>query len=254
MPLSGLSHGNDIESSGDRAFGGVRESKLYKDTVTQAYLHTSSSGARAVSLTLESECGSTLRQDIYFTSGTAKGGNNYYVDRNGNKRYLPGYESMNDLAIILTGKTFPEQTTDIRTVPVYNREAEAVLDTNVQMLVDWIGKEVITGVIKQVVSVNKKDASGEYVPTAETREENEIDKFFFPESHPTNPLKTVVEAVGNADANYIHSWSKRNTDKTRDRVSKDAPKAGAGIGGGAARSGRPAAPAAAPVGANLFND
>lgn len=242
MPLSGLTHSDEIEVSGDRAFGGVRESALYNDIITQAYLHTSASGARAVVITFESACGSTVQHTIYFTSGTAKGGNNFYIDRNGAKRYLPGYEILNDISRIVAGVTFPESVTDVRTVDIYNFEAEQVIPTNVQMLVDWIGKPIITGFVKQIVSVNKKDATGAYVPTADTREENELDKVFFPEQHAVSPLKTTTEADGNAEANYIHSWSKRNSGKTRNRVSKDAPKAGTGISGAS----RPAA-GAAPV-------
>lgn len=250
MPLSGLTQSDDIEVSGDRAFGGVRESALYKDTITEAYLHTSASGARAVVMTVNSECGSNTRHTMYFTSGTAKGGNNFYIDRSGAKRYLPGYEILNDISQIVAGVSFPESVTDVRTVDIYNFEAEQTIPTNVQMLVDWIGKPIITGFLKQVVSVNKKDATGAYVPTADTREENELDKVFFPENHATSALKTVTEAAGNADANYINSWSKRNSGKTRDRISKDAPKAGTGIGG-ASRPTPGAAPATSVAG-DLF--
>ena len=67
--------------------GGILESGAYEMTVETAYFDTSSGGATSLNLVFKSNDGQTLRQTIYVTSGTAKGGLNTYVDkRTGTKK------------------------------------------------------------------------------------------------------------------------------------------------------------------------
>lgn len=211
----------DIQSSGDRAFGGIRDSGLYLDTIKKAYLTVSQGGANALVLELESSTGSILKQSLWFTSGTAKGGKNYFITQDGTKQFLPGYEAADSLCVLVTGKSLSQQSTDKRFVGVYNYDAGAEIPTEVDTLAELIGKQICTGVLNQTVSVNKRGDDGKYYPTAETRQENDINKFF-----DATTRQTVTEKAAGKDAEYFNAWSKRYEGKVINKVDKKAPKSG----------------------------
>ena len=100
------------------------------------------------------------------------------------------------------------------------------------MITAAIGKVISLGIVKQTVNKNVKQGD-EYVPSAETRDENVIEKVFHPE------LKlTVAEARnGQEEAKFYDAWLERNKGQTRD---KRKVKDGAGAPGAPAK----AAPAA----------
>jgi hypothetical protein len=219
--LQNLDTSNDIAESGDQSLSTIRESGLYVDTINKAYLTESAGGANAVVLELQDASGSKLRTTIYFTSGKAKGQKNYYENRDGEKRYLPGFELMENLCKLVTGKPLAQQDTQARTVPVYNFDAGAELPTEVTALHELWGKQILTGVVKQLVSKNVKNDAGAYVPTAETREQNEVIKFF-----DATTQQTLTERSGNVPANYVNDWRKKFEGKLINKVSKDAPTSG----------------------------
>lgn len=210
----------------------VLESGLYDHTVTMAYLNKSSGGALGLHLTLKDANGQEMRQTLWVTSGDSKGNKTYY-ERNGERHGLPGYLLADSLCLLTVGKEFLKMDTEVKTVGIWNPEVRAEVPTQVEVLMDLLGKEIITGVIKQTVDRNVKDASGNYVPSGETREENEIDKFFRAKDRKT----TAEIRAQTEDAIFINNWDQRWTGNVRNRAS--------GVAGNGATRGAPSAAVAA---------
>lgn len=225
---------NEKDSIGS---GGLFESGLQNFKVALAYLTQASSKAVALNLSLKNPDGKELRSQIYITSGEAKGCKNTYVDKEGATQYLPGYLLANSLALLTVGKDLNQLDTEDKVVNVYSYEAKAEVPTKVAMIVDLLGQEVIGGVLKQVVDKNKKNEStGQYEPTGETREENELDKFFR-----ARDRKTTQEIRGNVEASFIDVWNDKWAGKVKNKASggaqgtSGAPKAGAAKAAGTAK-------------------
>lgn len=221
--LSNLKTEDDIANERDSVgSGGVLESGLYPAKVTLAYLTKSDGGALGLNLHLKTDTGRDIRSVLYMTSGTAKGGLNYYVDKEGQKQYLPGFNLANSLALLTVGKNLADMTTEQKVVNAYSKEAKAEVPTKVDMLTDLLGKDILVGVIKQVVDKSQKNDAGVYVPTGETREENEIDKFFRARDRMTT---TEIRAQA-TEATFVETWTAKWDGHTRNKA-----KGGAGVAG-----------------------
>lgn len=235
--LSNLTTSNDIADEKDSVGGGfVLDSGLYPSKITLAYLSKSDGGALALNLHLQTESGKDIRQQLWMSSGTAKGGNNYYIDRNGDKQYLPGFLHANALCLLTVGKEISQLETEQKVVNVYSSTAKAEVPTTVEMLVDLLGQDIIIGLIKQTVDkTTKNEATGEYVPNGETRDENELDKLFR-----ARDSKTTAEIKAQApEAVFIHTWKKKWDGQVKDKTTKVAGTAGAPKATGTPAAGKP---------------
>jgi len=87
-----------VEVEKDSLGGGVFESDVYDFKIDMAYLSKATSGAMAVNLTYKASNGKTLRVTDYISSGDAKGNSFTYVDKEGNKKPLPGYAKLDTLS------------------------------------------------------------------------------------------------------------------------------------------------------------
>lgn len=234
--LANLTTDSSIEDEKDVVGGGYSpfESGLYTGTVALAFLTKSTGGALALNLHLSIN-GRELRQQLWMTSGDAKGNKNFYLDKDGEKQYLPGFIHANALALLTVGKEISQLDTEKKVVNLYSSATKSEVPTEVEMLVDLLGKEIMVGVIKQLVAKNAKDASGEYVPTGESREENEIDKFFR-----ASDRKTTAEIRAQvAEAAFADTWAKKWTGQVRDRMPKGTANAGASKPAASASAGKP---------------
>ena len=216
---------------------GALDSGLYKAKVALAYITKSAGGAMGLVLNLKTDANREIRQTLWMTSGTAKGGKNYYEDKNGDKQYLPGFLHANSLALLTVGKEIAALDTETKVVNVYSAEAKSEVPTKVEMLMDLIGQEVIVGLIKQTVDKTKKNDAGMYEPTGETRDENEIDKLFRAKDR-----MTTAEIRAQADtASFIDTWETKFTG-----IVKNKAKGVAGTAGAPKAAGAPAAVAKKP--------
>jgi hypothetical protein len=210
---------NEVDSVGS---GGLVDSGIYNSIVEMAYFSKATSGAMALNVWLKTEEGRIIRNTMYVTSGDAKGNKNYYETKDGEKRYLPGMNLANSLAILTVGQEIADLTPEQKIVPIYDFEEKKDINQEVPVLTALLGKPIKAGVLKQTVSKRVKQADGTYAATAETREENEIDKFFRASDN-----MTVTEARANAtEASFINTWSDKWTGVTRDKTDKDAPAPG----------------------------
>ena len=224
--LANLTTSTDIEDEKDVVGGGYTplESALYPATIRLAYLEKSSGGALSLVLNLETDAKREIRQTLWMTSGNAKGNLNYFVNKDGEKRYLPGFTHANALALLTIGKEISQLEPEKKVINLYNKEAKGEVPTTVEMLTELLGQEILVGVIKQIVDKTAKDDAGNYVPTGETREENEIDKFFR-----ARDRKTTAEIRASKDAVFADTWAAKWNGKTKDKSTKS--KSAGGVAG-----------------------
>ena len=229
--LANLATSNDIADEKDSVgSGGVQESGLYPGKVALAYIQKAASEALGLVVIIKGDNGKDIKQTFWMTSGKAKGGTNYYTDKSGAKQYLPGFNQANSLALLTTGKEIGQLETETKVVNVYSSEAKAEVPTKVEVFTEMLGQEIITGLIKQTVDKTQKDDNGVYQPTGETREENEVDKFFrAKDSMTTSEIRAqATEAV------FIGTWEAKWAGKSKDKSTKGAGTAGAPKPAGAA--------------------
>lgn len=226
--LSNLATDNSIADEKDVIGGGSRvlESDVYGFTVQHAYVSKSDGGAIALNVLLKNDQGQQLRQQFWMTSALAKGGKNFY-EKDGQKNYLPGFIMANSLALLTTGKEISQLETEQKVIPLYNKDAKAEVPTKVEMLMDLVGKEILAAVIKQTVDKTKKNATtGAYEATGETREENEVEKFFR-----ARDRMTTAEIRAQAEtAVFVDTWIENWKGKTKNKA-KGAGAANTGSAG-----------------------
>lgn len=226
-----------LEETGDRlGGGGVIDSGGYDGVVTLAYVGKSQrSDAQSVNVHIDIN-GREFRDQQWILN---RNGENFYVDKNDKtkKHPLPGFTMIDDLCLLTTGQPLADQDVEEKVVKLWDFEAKKELPQNVPVLTDLIGKPISVGILKRIVDKNVKDASGNYVPSGETREENIADKYFHQESH-----RTVTEVrEGIEEAIFYPKWVEKNTGKVINKATGGDGKAGV--------PGRPAAAAPAAGGA-----
>lgn len=247
--LSNLTMTNDIDDQEtDNVGGGFTplETDIYKSKITLAYLQKSAGGALGLNLVLTTDQGRDIRQTIWMTSGDAKGNKNFYVNQQGEKKYLPGFLLANSLAELTTGKQIGELEPEDKVVPLYSFEAKAEVPTKVQMLMDMVGKDVYAAIFKQIEDKSKKGDDGKYYPTGETIEKNEIEKFFCALEGFEKMTSPEIRAKAETPA-FFDTWKQKWAGQVRDKSKGKTANAG--------QAGAPqaaAAPTAAKPTSSLF--
>lgn len=229
--LSSLKADADVKDDGDSLGMGsyVLDSGLYQTHVDLVYMSVSAGGAMGMNCVFKTKDGREIRQTFWVQSGDAKGNKSYYTDKDGVKHNLPGLNQANALCQLAVGKDAYEMDHEEKVVNVWNSDSKAEVPTPVQVLTDLLKKQITLGVIKQVVDKNIKDSNGKYVPSGDTRDENEIDKMFHPDTNLTvNEMK-----AGETEPKFIHSWKKKNDGQTRMKA-KGAKAGGATPGAASA--------------------
>lgn len=202
--------------------GGALDSNVYPAEVKLAYVTQSSSGAVGLVTHFQTDQGREIRETFWMTSGTEKGGKNYY-EKDGEKHYLPGYINATALGLLTVGKEVSELETETKVVKLYSSEAKAEVPTKVDVAVELLGQKVLLGVIKEVTNKTVKDDAGKYVPIAETREQNTIDKVF----RATDKMTTAEIRAGAEEATFHDNWVKKWAGQVKDRTNKALGTAGA---------------------------
>jgi hypothetical protein len=240
--LAHLKREENIEQQEDSLGGGGRQllpSDLHDMMIEMAYLGEAASGAISVTFWFKSPTGSH-RETIYVTSGTAKGRKHYYVDKNsGANKFLPGFVTANDICRLTIDKELFDLEPEEKIVSVWNPKEKKEMPTPVQVITELLGQPIKLGLLKVLEDKNVKNAAGEYVPSGDTRESNQIDKVF----HSDTGLTVVEAESGMTEGEFYLKWQETNKDKVRDKTAKDKPKAGAPA---ASRT------ATAPAGNSLF--
>lgn len=222
--FANLATDTSIADEKDSVGGGskVLESGLYPCKVAMVHATTSAGGAMGLVLTLKTEAGQEIKQTLWMTSGTAKGCKNYY-EKDGQRNYLPGFLHANSLCLLTVGKEIAQVDTETKVINLYNSEAKSEVPTKVEVLMDLLGQDILVGLIKQNVDKTKKnDTTGVYEPTGETKEENEIDKFF----RARDRMTTAEIRAQAPTAAFADTWATKWTGNTKEKAKGAAAAAG----------------------------
>lgn len=178
--------------------GGILDTDLYTATIKAVYLgKSSSSEAQSVNFLLDI-AGKELRSSIWVSN---KKGEITYKDKNsGDLKNLPGYNQVDSVAMLIAGKELSTLDVEERTLKLYDFDAKKELPKAVQCFVELHGETVSVAVQRQTVDKTKKDDSGAYQPTGETRDENEVIKFFDPDKQAT--ISEVSEYIKSLGGNF----------------------------------------------------
>ena len=139
----------------------------------------------------------------------------------------------NALTLLTVGKEIGQLDTEKKVVNLYSSTEKKEVPTQVDMLMDLIGQEVLLGLLKQTVDKTAKDAAGVYQPTGESRDENEVDKIFR-----ARDKMTTAEIRAQAEqANFFAVWEQKWAGKVKDKTTKGANTGTAGAPRQAAAAG-----------------
>ena len=235
-----------MEAETDRLGGGLLESNVYDFEIKTAYISQAKSEAIALNIEGETADGGFFKEALYFVSGKAKG-NKTYFEKNGKEFALPGYSMFASLLKLSGFDTTPEQQLEsglkTKIVDIYDFDLSKKVPTEVPMVMDLVGAKVKLAILNQTVDKNVKDASGKYVPSGDTREQNVLDKVFSRAGFTTTELTAKLEAP-----EFMEAWLKKNKGKSQ-------MKAKGAAAGGASKAGAPVAPAGAPATvADIFSE
>ena len=190
--------------------GGSRtfDTDVYDAVIKMAYFGESSGGA--ISLTFHFDIdGTEFRNTLYVTNKQKK---TFYY-RDDKEVRLPGFILADNISLLTTEKGLLEHETEDRVIKKYDVAQQKEVNTTVPVIVEMLNQKVSLGIVKQ--EVNKSVKVGDaYKRTAETREENAIDKVFYAEDG-----RTVVEIqAGKTEAEFKPAWVAKNQGKLINRV------------------------------------
>ena len=175
--LSNLKTSTTIQDEKD-VLGGtftVLDSDIYTGTIKYAYLQQAqSSSAMSLNLCVEID-GKEYKETLWMTN---KNGDNFYVAKDGNQNYLPGFTVANNIALFTCQKPLAELNTEDKILKLYNYEQKQEVPTQVPCITDMHGKDISLAIMKEVRPKQQKNDAGVYVDTTETREVNSIQKVF----------------------------------------------------------------------------
>lgn len=239
MDLTKLKLGAEVESNESDSLGGgyTLESGVYPMKIDMAYIGKSQGGAMSVNMTF-THGQQSLKHTFWVTSGDAKGNKSTY-EKDGKHYPLPGLNMVNGIVFLTLGKELGDLTTETKTVNVWNYDSKAEVPTQVEVLMDLLGQDIVLGVQKRIVDKNVKNDNGVYVPSGETRQENEVSKVFQAGSNLTVSEVKAGETAGE----FMQKWADKWTGLTIDKSTASAKGNGSTAG---------APPAAAAASASLF--
>lgn len=226
MSIDALKIDNDVVADEERAPSSnsgswLLDTGVYPMTVELAFLEKSSGGALALNLHLKSlEFKTHVRQKIWVTSGDKKGNKNYYVDSEGKKRLLPGMIQANELANILTGKDLGDLDPEEKVANLWSYDAKEEVPTKIQAITEMIGENLMVAIVKIIENKRTQNGAGEWVPTNEKREYNEVSKFFYEDG-----LTLAEKNAGETETKYLDAWKQKHENNPVDRFKPqtDAP-------------------------------
>jgi hypothetical protein len=241
--------------------GGVMDTNMYEAVIKTAYIQKAkASEATSIILLLDIN-GKELRSQTWVTN---RNGDVTYKDKkSGDLKNLPGFSQMNSLALLLAGKELGDLVSEEKVVKLYDFESKKEIPQSVHCFTELHGETVAVAVQRQTVDKTaKNEATGAYDATGETRDVNEVVKFFAPgkmvtisevemfikslganfdETITDGHLLKAISKMEDGSGGYAATWTEKNAGKTYNKSKGKASGAGKAFGGG----GSGAAPAAA---------
>lgn len=204
---------NGVERSEDTLSGGFNllDSDIYEAKIKAAYGGASQAGALNVTVVCDIK-GQEYSETVYITGRNKLP----YFEKNGKRRFLPGYNIINSICKITTGKGLTELDSEDKTLLIFDPSENKRKPKEVPVLTDLTGKFICLGIIKELRNkakqIKQDDDSVVYVDTPETREDNRINAVFDVDTH-----RTLNEIEDNKEAVFWDKWLEKNKGITVDR-------------------------------------
>ena len=186
-------------------------SDIYNLMIKYAYGQKSKGGAMGIHMVLTTPEDREIKVTEYITSGDAKGNKTYYEkdkkDSDGNitgkdQFNLPGYSAIDSLCNLVIGKSILQCDNEKRTINLYDYTLKKEIPTEVDMLVELVGKAVCGAVLNQIQDKTAKNSqTGKYEPTGKTYSTNVVDKFLNAADR-----KTASEVRNKLDGDFAPKW------------------------------------------------
>lgn len=232
--FSSIKQAPDVKEAEDRVGGGFAplESNLYKAIIRQAYAKPTPSGSLEVRIEFEihPKDGNPRKHTESFYI-TTKNGENFYINKNGDKMPLAGYNHVNDIALGLTGKTLDELDKEgkieVKNVKVYNFTTQKEEIEQLPVLVPFLEKEVALAIIKRREN-KKKKVGDDYEPINEERIYNAVEKVFT--LRDGNAFTTKEIKSGLNEPKFVFEWLNHWKGKLDDKFKEVADSSNSSTG------------------------
>lgn len=209
-----LKSNDAIEHEGDSLGGGsyTVATDAYELATDIAYFDKSKGGALSFNVVLKGQNGETVKQQWWVASGDAKGNKNFYTDKKGKDHYLPDFSAANNFCLLACGVELSALKTEEKQIMLYDFAERKELPQKKQVAMQVLGKNIIVAVEKQIVDKTANDGSGNYLPTGETREQNQIVKSFS-----AKDKRSAAEVRAEVETAEFHdAWVEKNKGTVND--------------------------------------
>lgn len=217
--------------------GGALDTDIYTAVIKTVYLgKAAASEARSVNLLLDVN-GREVREQIWVSN--RKGELTYKDKKTGEDKNIPGFNQVNSLCMLVASKEMGDMDVEELTVKLYDFDAKKELPQQVECFSELHGETIQIALQKQIVDKNaKNESTGEYEPTGETREVNQIIKFFpgdklvtisdvaefirglggnFDEVLEAGEIHKAIANMDESNSSYADTWLTRNKGETYDK-------------------------------------
>ena len=222
--MSLLANAKGLETKDTDFLGGKLSTDVYLAAVKMMYIDKNERGTvfANIELVLKTANGTRNYNETIYMSNSK--GEFTFIDKKNNKPTpLPGFVTVDTLCKMATGKGVNEQETARKTIEVYDSKTKSKVNAEKEVVMSMLKQKVQVAIVQEVHHKNAKDASGNYVPTAETFTSTTIKKVFNAEGL----TQTEVDA-GKSEGEFKEAWLKANKDKVFDKTVKVANGATAG--------------------------
>lgn len=222
--MSLLANAKGLETKDTDFLGGKLSTDVYLAAVKMMYIDKNERGTvfANIELVLKTANGTRNYNETIYMSNSK--GEFTFIDKKTNKPApLPGFVTVDTLCKMATGKGLNEQETARKTIEVYDSKSKGKVNAEKEVVMSMLKQKVQVAIVQEVHNKNAKDASGNYVPTAETFTSTTIKKVFNAEGL----TQTEVDA-GKSEGEFKDAWLKANKDKVFDKTVKVANGATAG--------------------------
>ena len=215
----------NIQTKEEDVLGGSRTvpSNVYPAGIKLAYLDAAASGAICVVFDFAMLVNGKERnhkETIYISNKNKEF--TYKDKQSGEDKPLPGFVTVDSICKAVTGKSITELSTEKKMVKVYDYDQKAEVPQEKEVLMDLIRGKLELGILEVIVDKNVKTDSG-YVPSGETREQNELSKVFNEDG-----LTQLEKESGATEAKFKAAWLEQYAGKKINKAKGAATGAKAG--------------------------
>lgn len=226
MSLFAAIQNSNVQTKEEDVLGGSRTvpSNVYPAGIKLAYLDKSAKGAICVVFDFALMVNGKERnhkETIYISN--AAGSFTYKDKKTGEDKPMPGFVTVDSICKAVTGKSITQMTTEKKLVKIYDYTQKAEVPQEKEVLMDLVRGKLELGIQELTVDKTVKSDTGEYVPTDETRDINELSKVFTEDG-----LTLVEKDAGKTETKFKEAWIAQYADKKINKAKGAASGAKAG--------------------------